>query len=99
VVVTVSFVAVGAIALGYTGRLDVPWFTTLGALTYPLYLVHQNIGWTIIYGLREPLGRWPAAATALAAVLLLAWLVHRWVERPLGPALRRGLVRALPRGL
>jgi peptidoglycan/LPS O-acetylase OafA/YrhL len=96
-VVTAAFVAVGAIALGLAGRLDVPWFTTLGALTYPLYLVHQNIGWTIIYALREPLGHWLAALAATAIVLLLAWLVHRWVERPLGPRLRRGLVAALPR--
>jgi peptidoglycan/LPS O-acetylase OafA/YrhL len=98
-VVVAAFVAVGAIALGLTARLDLPWFTTLGALTYPLYLVHQNIGWTVIYALRDPLGRWPAAITAVATALTLAWLLRRWVERPLGPPLRRALVKALPRGV
>jgi peptidoglycan/LPS O-acetylase OafA/YrhL len=96
-VVTTGFVAVAAIALGLTGRFDLPWFTTLGALTYPLYLVHQNIGWTMIYALRQPLGPWLAAVAATAAVVALAWLVHRWVERPLGPRIRSGLLSSLPR--
>jgi peptidoglycan/LPS O-acetylase OafA/YrhL len=96
-VLTAAFVTVAVIALGLTDRFHVEWFTTLGALTYPLYLLHQNIGWTMIYALRDPLGRWLAAAVATAAVIGLAWLVHRWVERPLGPRLRRAMVNALPR--
>lgn len=70
-----------------------------GLLTYPVYLLHQNIGYMLLEQLR-PL--WPSFAGRLALVLalvtLLAVLVQRGVERPLGAWLRRRLSppRALP---
>jgi peptidoglycan/LPS O-acetylase OafA/YrhL len=61
-----------------------------GALTYPVYLLHQDIGYMLIeapfwravpFGLR-------VLCTALA-VVAAAGMVHRLVEKPLGPWLRR----------
>lgn len=69
------------------GRLAI----VLGALTYPLYLVHQNIGYALINALAPALGRWPALAATIAGVLALAWLLHRCIERPCNGRLRRWL--------
>lgn len=63
----------------------------LGALTYPLYLVHQNIGYVLINGLAPALGQWLALVAAIAAVMGIAWLLHRFVERPFNGRLRRWL--------
>jgi len=62
----------------------------LGGLTYPLYLLHQNIGFVLIDDLAPHIGRWPAAALVTATMFLLAWSVWRFVE----PPLRRTLVVA-----
>jgi len=55
----------------------------LGALSYPLYLVHQNVGYAVIAAL-EAAGLPPSAATALAigVALGLAQLIHQFVESP-----------------
>lgn len=65
-----------------------PWTYAAGALTYPLYLLHQHIAYTVIDRLAPLVGRWTAAAIAVAGILALAWLVWRCVERPIQTPLR-----------
>jgi peptidoglycan/LPS O-acetylase OafA/YrhL len=92
-VVAFAFAAVGAIALGWLNRADWRWLTTAGALTYPFYLVHEHLGWVVIHTLHRGL-HLPSAATfalTLTSMLLLAWLLHRCVERPLTPRVRAAL--------
>jgi peptidoglycan/LPS O-acetylase OafA/YrhL len=45
VLLTLSILAIGLATLTRLDRLDWRWLTFLGALTYPLYLVHQVPGW------------------------------------------------------
>jgi peptidoglycan/LPS O-acetylase OafA/YrhL len=56
---------------------------TIGAVSYPLYLLHENIGWTLIHHL-EQAGTHPnvAIALALAVGLLAAVALHKGVEQP-----------------
>jgi len=60
----------------------------LGLMTYPLYLLHQNIG-AVAMGTLRRWGADPGLAltTASAAVLLLSWIVVTWLE----PVIKRGL--------
>lgn len=99
-IMTVAYLVLLLIALGRTDRLTWRWLTVAGALTFPFYLLHQRIGYVLIrYGYehtRLPVG--VLIAGAVTFVLLPAWLVYRFVERPFGPrmrdALRRGLAAA-----
>ena len=61
----------------------------LGGLTYPLYLLHQNIGYVALNALTPMLGRWLAAAISISAMLILAYVVWAWIE----PPARRWLLR------
>ncbi|MGW4562010.1 acyltransferase family protein [Streptomyces sp. NPDC004561] len=92
-IVTLAFAAVAAVALGWTRRASWPWLVTAGALTYPFYLVHEHLGWFVIRVLHRGLGLppWPTLGVTVLSMLLLAWLIHRFVERPLGPRLKRAL--------
>ncbi|MFE5329392.1 acyltransferase family protein [Embleya sp. NPDC056575] len=97
-VVTAFHAVMIALALGLLDRITWSGLTTLGALTYPLYLLHENIGWTLIHSLDRP-GR--SAFVVLGAVTLgmivAAWLLHRMIERPLARILNRALVRGIAR--
>ncbi|WP_407550254.1 acyltransferase [Streptomyces sp. Pv4-95] len=90
-VITLGFALVAAVALGKMRWANWRWLTVAGALTYPFYLVHEHLGWVVIRALHHGVGL-PSYATLLLAVglmLLLAWVLHRCVERPLTPLLKR----------
>ncbi|MGA4670221.1 acyltransferase family protein [Propionibacteriaceae bacterium Y1923] len=75
-------------------KRDVPvlrWgvLTWLGAISYPLYLLHQNIGYVVMERTVDYVGPWPARVLALTVALLLAWAVHELVEKRLSRRLHR----------
>jgi peptidoglycan/LPS O-acetylase OafA/YrhL len=72
-----------ALSTGALGWLTWRPLTLLGFISYPLYLVHQNIGYLTIQRL-EAAGWRPeaAVAVALAVALLLATAITHLVEQP-----------------
>lgn len=77
-----------AIALSQAVAGRMPFLTwrplvTLGAISYPLYLIHQNIGYVVIREF-QAWGATPAlsVAAAILVALVLAFRLHRLVERP-----------------
>ncbi|MGW5940525.1 acyltransferase family protein [Streptomyces celluloflavus] len=95
VVIITAFALVGAIALGACDRIRWKWLTTAGALTYPLYLIHLNIGMTLIHHFRNRIPAPVLVASVTALMLLTAWLIHRLIERPLGKWLRDTMRRGI----
>ncbi|WP_406107513.1 acyltransferase family protein [Micromonospora globbae] len=93
--VTVFFVIMALIANGLSDRIRWRWLTTAGALTYPLYLLHEQIGLTVITAARPYVPAWVLLGATVAGLLVLAYLVHRLVERPAAKRLRRALLRSL----
>ena len=67
-------------------------------ISYPLYLLHQHIGWTIV----QHLGDGTTAARALGTVVafltsvVLAWGLHCWIEDPWRLRLRDWARRFVP---
>lgn len=92
------FAAFWALASGRTGFFARPVWLVIGALTYPLYLLHQNIGYILFNRL------YPAveAPTLLVGTILLmlgcAYLINRQVEQRCSTWLKRGLRRLLQMG-
>ncbi|GHJ50461.1 acyltransferase [Catellatospora sp. TT07R-123] len=94
-VVTLFWAVMIAVALGAFRRVSGRWLVTAGALTYPLYLIHQAIGQTLIRGLHRHAPAWLLLVGVIALLLGVSWLIHRYVERPLGRRLKRGLDSSL----
>ncbi len=72
------------------------WVVMAGTLTYPVYLLHENIGFVLLgrlsyFGMAYSLG----VAVVFAAVGCVAWVLNVFVERPLAPLLRRFVLGAL----
>lgn len=55
----------------------------IAAISYPLYLIHEMIGFTIMRHLSLHVGTqaWSLAIPIIVA-LVLAWLIHRYIEAP-----------------
>ncbi|HEY9374432.1 acyltransferase [Streptomyces sp.] len=81
--VTVFYLLVLAVALRKLEWVSWKWLTTAGALVYPLYLLHEELGWAVIRELYERgLGPWPTLAVTTVGLIVLAWLTHVLVEKP-----------------
>ncbi len=78
-----------ALVGGHLGWLRHPALIWLGAISYPLYLIHQHLGYALIARL-ETLGAapWLALIVTLAAALAVAEAIHRWAETPSLSAIR-----------
>jgi peptidoglycan/LPS O-acetylase OafA/YrhL len=77
----------GALVLAAAkGKLKIlanPVLVWLGSVSYTLYLLHENIGWSIMLSLREAgAGANFSILTAILVSLILASLVTYWVEKP-----------------
>ncbi|MGW2023015.1 acyltransferase family protein [Streptomyces decoyicus] len=92
-VVTLGFALVAAVALGKLHWANWRWLTVAGALTYPFYLVHEHLGWVVVRALHHGVGlpSYATLALTVALMLLLAWVLHRFIERPLTPVLKRSI--------
>ncbi|MFG2945023.1 acyltransferase family protein [Streptomyces adustus] len=97
-IVFLAFAAVAVVAVGWTSWANWRWLTVAGALTYPFYLIHEHLGWFFVRVLNRDLGLPPYATIVIsvASLLSIAWLIHRLVEKPFGPRLKRALVVRRP---
>ncbi|MGW9586189.1 acyltransferase family protein [Microbacterium sp. NPDC055455] len=67
---------------------SVPGSRWLGAVTYPMYLLHAHIGYVILNRFATNENFWVVIALMLAGLILSAWLLHRAVEVQLTPLWR-----------
>ncbi|MGW0901790.1 acyltransferase family protein, partial [Streptomyces goshikiensis] len=95
-VITVFYLLVLGVALGRLRFFNRKWLTTAGALTFPLYLLHEELGWEIIRRLHTDVAAWPLLGGILAVMLIASWLVHRFIERPSAKAMKKWLTGAGP---
>lgn len=80
-----------------TRRLNLsrfPWLSTLGAITYPLYLFHGNIGF-VVFRQTMAINKYVVLVSLLLAMLLVSYGVHRLIEKKgsklLGSVVDKGL--------
>lgn len=97
VIVVACFAGVAATALTPLRRLPWPFLATLGALTYPLYLIHQFWGWWTISLVQEHLPTAVTVGVAFAVAMALAAAIHYGVEERVNRPARRALERLLSR--
>lgn len=79
-----SVVAIFALLVGgRLGWLANPLLLWLGALSYTVYLIHQNFGYALIAALeRAGFAPWAALICTIAATLLVAQLIQTLIEQP-----------------
>lgn len=82
----------------FTRRAVPPWIVTLGALSYPIYLLHQQIGAVVIQRYWSISNRYVLLVLAFAALVALAAGIHFGIERRTWAALRAHKAVALPAG-
>ncbi|WP_375417805.1 acyltransferase family protein [uncultured Hymenobacter sp.] len=78
------FVLIGLVAFGIINFSSQARLARLGALTYPLYLLHGHIGYVVFHRLGHLLNKYVLLAGLLALMLLAAYLISTRLEKSLG---------------
>ncbi|MGQ5523984.1 acyltransferase family protein [Chitinimonas sp. PSY-7] len=90
-VVLALFALFMAIALRKLPAIKLGRLASVGALTYPLYLVHELLGKLLLFGKLDERFASLQLITVTALAVLCAWAIHRGVERPLAGWLNKKL--------
>jgi peptidoglycan/LPS O-acetylase OafA/YrhL len=91
--IAIFFGTMLAIAMRWVTLPPARIWLTLGALTYPLYLLHNMFGRVIMWELEPYAGPWARLVMVSAIVYALAWVCARWIE----PAARDRIAALLAR--
>lgn len=89
------FALIAVLVLTPLRRVDLPGLALAGALTYPIYLLHEIWGWWIIDQLSGHLPRPLILAITMAAAGIAAYLVYRFIEQTIGRRLGKAVTSAV----
>ena len=67
----------------------------IGGLTYPLYLLHENMGYAVMNTLFSAESRWLGLAVTVLLCLAASAAIYVWFDLPVRRALRRALRQQL----
>lgn len=80
--ITLAYLLMAGVGLSLFTWIQGAFVALLGTLTYPLYLLHEVIGWVLLGRLSD---QWSDLTRVGIVVCLMgagAWMVHIYVERP-----------------
>lgn len=81
-----------------TGRINIKekrYYVMLGALTYPLYLIHNIAGRAMIDECSHIFSERMVIVFVLVLMIFISWIIHLLVERPLATPMKKYLMSLL----
>lgn len=70
------------ICSGILDKINKPLYKKIGLLTYPLYLIHQVIGYIIFNYLSEKMNNYLLLTIVVFSMLVFSFLINKYLERP-----------------
>jgi peptidoglycan/LPS O-acetylase OafA/YrhL len=90
-IVITFFLMLSLVALRKTGYFGRTRWMLVGALTYPVYLLHQNIGYMIFNAAFPKNNPHLILIGTITSMLVLAYLVHTQIEKKIAPIMKRAI--------
>jgi len=69
------------VAIGNLKSLNSPKLLKLGLLTYPLYLIHQNIGFIIFNNLNGYINKYILLTATIILMIFISYMLSNYYER------------------
>lgn len=95
IIITLFFMIFIAIIRRWVQLEQSKWVAWAGALTYPIYLLHHNIGYIVMQYFGNRVNKYLLLIGVLSMVLLLAYLLHKFIERRFSKLLGQRLQQLL----
>ena len=97
VLITTFYAIFACISISRTSPFSAMRFATLGAMTYPFYLIHQNTGYILFQNLSETTNDVVLLCVAIAGALSVSWLINMAIEVRYGKRFKGALEGAAVR--
>ncbi|MFL1895420.1 acyltransferase family protein [Aquimarina sp. 2-A2] len=88
VIISVFFIIMYLISREKLNSINSPKLLKFGVLTYPLYLIHQNIGFILFNQLDEYVNKYLLFFLISSLMLLLAFYINKLIEIPVSKFLK-----------
>jgi len=88
VIVSIFYVFFISLCVGWYKNFTYQWAVNIGALTYPLYLIHQNVGFIVFNQLSFYLNKYNLLMDVLLFSLLVSYFINIYIERKYAKRLR-----------
>ena len=75
------------------------WAVKIGALTYPLYLIHENLGFMAFTYFAGMMNKYSLLLIIISLMIVTSWLINVLVEKNLGILLKQWLEVVFSRGI
>ncbi len=82
-IISMFFILMLLVSSNRLNSINSPKLIKLGFLTYPLYLIHQNVGFIIFNNLSESINKYIILIFTILFMLLFSVLVNKKIEIPL----------------
>ena len=79
-IITFFYIIMFLVAIKKTDMINKKIMMSLGVLTYPLYLIHENIGFMLLNIFGDSMNRYVLLAMVISFMLLVAYLMNRYIE-------------------
>lgn len=76
------------ISLNKTNFINKRFFMYFGALTYPLYLIHQNAGYILLNYFSQSLNKFFLLFSIIIVMLLISFVIYYYIEKTITPRLK-----------
>lgn len=87
-ILVVFYVGLLLASLRLTSSLYSKYWFHLGTLTYPLYLIHQNIGYIIFNNISNGLNKYILLILVVLAMVGASYIIYLYIERPIRKKLK-----------
>ncbi len=95
VLVVLCVLLLALVTLTSLNKVETKWLMMAGSLTFPLYLFHEIWGWWIINELHPWVNKYVLLLATIVLMLAWAYVVARFVEKPVGLKLRNSTINSL----
>lgn len=91
IIITFFYTFMLLLSLEKLNFLNKKGFLFLGVLTYPLYLIHQFIGYIIFNNMNAIINKWVLLVLVIILMLFGSFIINKFFEKPLGKYIRKSL--------
>lgn len=93
--ITASFYVFFVMIVAIKRSVTIPGAVTLGAMSYPIYLLHENIGYITLNAYSTEQNRYWVLGLFIIAVMAASFLISRKIEKNLGLKIQTATYQAL----